>query len=199
MRKTQIVLAAILVLSIVPFHLGAQESAKSDGKKVPTVLRVQTTITESEGEKKLLNLPYTFFVKVIEPGPSPLPPSWTKVRVGTRIPVATGSEKGTLQFQYVDVGTNIDARAYQADDSRFDLNLNLERSWVEGGETVPGQKADSGNPELNNGIFREPIIRQFKTELALPMRDGQTVQTTQAADPLNGRVMTITVTVNVVK
>jgi len=31
------------------------------------------------------------------------------------------------------------------------------------------------------------------------MRDGQTVQTTQAADPLSGRVLTITVTMNVVK
>ncbi len=199
MRKMQIVLAAILALSFVSFRLGAQENPKPDAKKAPTVLKVQATITESEGEKKLLNLPYTFFVKAAEPGASPLPPSWTKVRVGTRIPVATGSEKGTLQFQYIDVGTNIDARAYQADDSRFDLNLNLERSWVEGGEIAPGQKGDSGNAELNNGIFREPIIRQFKTELTLPMRDGQTVQTTQAADPLSGRILTITVTVNVVK
>ena len=199
MRKTQIALAAILALSLASFRIGAQENPKSDAKKVPTVLRVQATISESEGEKKVLNLPYIFFVKTLEVVSGPLPPPWTKVRVGTRIPVATGSEKGILQFQYIDVGTNIDARAYQADDARFDLNLNLERSWVEGGVTAPGQKADSANAESSNGIFREPIIRQFKTELTLPMRDGQTVQTTQATDPLNGRVMTITVTVNVVK
>ena len=199
MRRMQIVLAAILALSFLSPRLSAQENAKPDAKKAPTVLKVQATITESEGEKKLLNLPYTFFVRTSESGPGLPPPPWTKVRVGTRIPVATGSDKGTLQFQYIDVGTNIDARAYQGDDARFDLSLNLERSWVEGGETAPGQKADSGNTESNNGIFREPIIRQFKTELTLPMRDGQTLQTTQAADPLNGRVMTITVTVNVVK
>jgi len=31
------------------------------------------------------------------------------------------------------------------------------------------------------------------------MSDGQTIQATQAADPLSGRVLTITVTLNVVK
>jgi len=31
------------------------------------------------------------------------------------------------------------------------------------------------------------------------MHDGQAIQTTQAADPLSGRVLTITVTMNVMK
>jgi hypothetical protein len=77
--------------------------------------------------------------------------------------------------------------------------LNLERSWVEGDVTLPSEKQTATAGELNSGQFREPIIRQFKTELTLTMRDGQTVQTTQAADPLSGRVLTITVTMNVVK
>ncbi|MEI4861508.1 hypothetical protein Q8G41_28375, partial [Klebsiella pneumoniae] len=74
----------------------------------------------------------------------------------------------------------------------------LERSWVEGEVPVSagtGGSVGESNPTQN----REPIIRQFKTELTLAMRDGQTIQTTQAADPLSGRVLTITVTMNVVK
>jgi hypothetical protein len=55
----------------------------------------------------------------------------------------------------------------------------------------------SGNGNADH--FKEPIIRQFKTELTLTMRDGQTVQNTQAADPISGRLITTTVTINVVK
>jgi hypothetical protein len=88
-------------------------------------------------------------------------------------------------MQYLDVGTNIDARGLADGSGRFTVMLNLERSWIEGDVAV--------------ATMKEPIIRQFKTELTLPMKDGQTVQTTQAADPLSARVLTIVATMNVVK
>ena len=117
------------------------------------------------------------------------------MRVGSRVPVYVGKDGG---MQYIDVGTNIDARGFPADEGRFDIYLNLERSWVEGDVLVPAEKSPTA-VDANSGHFKEPIIRQFKTELNLTMRDGQTIQTTQAADPLSGRVLTITVTMNVVK
>jgi len=196
MNKAQFALAALLAFTVVPLHVMAQDKPKPDSRTPVTTLKVQVTFAEHEGEKKLANLPYTFFLKAADLGPSS---PWTKVRMGSRVPVATGTEKGTIQFQYIDVGTNIDARGLAADDGRFDLALNLERSWVEGDVTLPSEKQTTTAGELNSGQFREPIIRQFKTELTLTMRDGQTVQTTQAADPLSGRVLTITVTMNVVK
>jgi hypothetical protein len=146
---------------------------------------------EREGEKKVANLPYTFFIRAGEGGPgSP----WTKLRTGSRVPVYVGKDAG---MQYVDVGTNIDSRALAADDGRFDVTLNLERSWVAGEVEVPVEK--SAGAVADAGHFKEPIIRQFKTELTMPMRDGQTSEVTQAADPGSGRVLIITVTVNVVK
>ena len=63
---------------------------------------------------------------------------------------------------------------------------------IEDEQALAGAVADAGH-------FKEPIIRQFKTELTMPMRDGQTSEVTQAADPGSGRVLIITVTVNVVK
>jgi hypothetical protein len=193
MRKARFALAILFALLVVPVHLDAQESPKPDAKKPATLLKVQVTFTENEGEKKLANLPYTFFLKTADT--SPLAP-WTKVRVGSRIPVYVGKDGG---MQYIDVGTNIDARGAPADDGRFDIFLNLERSWVEGDVLVSAEKSPAASVDPNSGHFKEPIIRQFKTELNLTMRDGQTVQTTQAADPLSGRVLTITVTMNVVK
>jgi hypothetical protein len=199
MRNIRFAVAALLALSVFAVRGSAQDVPKPESKKSANTvtLRVQVTFTESEGEKKLGNLPYTFFIRVAEQTPVPSP--WTKVRVGSRVPVATGNDKGTTQFQYIDVGTNIDARGYSLDDGRFDIYLDLERSWVEGDVPIQTEKSLNSSGNGNADHFKEPIIRQFKTELTLTMRDGQTVQNTQAADPISGRLITTTVTINVVK
>jgi hypothetical protein len=194
MRKLRFALAVLFALSAVPLRLTAQDSAKTDGKKAPVTLKVQVTFTETEGGKKLANLPYMFFLKAVDNSPSP--PPWTKMRIGSRIPVYVGKENG---MQYIDVGTNIDARGFTRDDGRFDLTFDLERSWVEGDVVVPMEKPSSTPSDPSTGHFREPIIRQLKTELSFTIRDGESVQTTQAADPLSGRVLTISITITAVK
>jgi hypothetical protein len=93
----------------------------------------------------------------------------------------------------------VDPRGFPTEGGKFDVILSLGRSWVEGDVAVPAEKS-VGNPAIGAaGQFYEPIIRQFKTELTLTMKAGQTIQTTQAADPLGGRILTITVVMNVVK
>jgi len=193
MKAARLSLAVILALATFPLTVGAQDKPKPDSKAPKATLKVQVTITETEGDKKLASLPYTFFLKADYPGPgSP----WAKVRMGSRVPVYACKEGG---MQYIDVGTNIDSRALSTDDGQFDVTLNLERSWVEGDVLVPTEKSAGGSGDQGVGHFREPIIRQFKTENTFTMRDGQTIQITQAADPLSGKILTITVTVNVVK
>jgi hypothetical protein len=208
--KTTRFVGAVLALIIFAPYLFAQEKTTSARKEPTTTLKLQVLITEHEGEKKLASLPYTFFLQAGEDGHvSP----WTKVRMGSRVPVATGSYQAgsgssannvvsplvNTQFQYIDVGTNIDARALTPEEGRFDLTLNLERSWVEGDVLLPGETQSAVTGESTSHPFRQPIIRQFKTELSLTMHDGQTIQSTQATDPLSGRVLTVTVTMNVVK
>jgi hypothetical protein len=194
MRKVPFALAALLALTVVAYHISAQDKPRNDSKTPATTLKVQVTFAENEGEKKLANLPYTFFLKTGDTSPA-LGPSWTKVRMGSRVPVYAGKDAG---MQYIDIGTNIDARALPADAGRFDVFVNLERSWVEGEVQVELQKGSGGAVDPNAAGCKQPIIRQFKTELTLTMHDGETIQTTQAADPLSGRVLTITVTMNVV-
>lgn len=192
MRKARIALG-ILILLTGAFALRAQDKVKNEPKVPPATLKVQVTISETEGEKKVVNLPYTFYMKVGEGG---LISPWTKVRMGSRVPVYVGKDGG---MQYIDVGTNIDARGFAGEDGRFDLSLNLERSWVEGEVSVPLQKPGASSGDSAAGQFREPVIRQFKTELAVTMKDGQTMQSTLATDPLSGKVLAINVTMNVVK
>lgn len=194
MSRTRLALGLFLIFAATFPSLQAQDKPKPDAKPPSATLKVQITITENEGEKKVASLPYTFFLKAGGVGESWFP--WTKVRMGSRVPVYVGKDGG---MQYIDVGTNIDSRAMAADEGRFDLAINLERSWVEGDVLVPVEKAASQTSDGHSGQFREPVIRQFKTELTLTMRDGQTIQSTMATDPLSGKVLTVNVSMNVVK
>lgn len=193
MKRVRALLVMLTVLAGILAPLSAQEKSNTDAKPPTTTLKVQVTIAETDGEKKVVNLPYTYYLRAGEGGPAA---AWTKLRLGSRIPVYVGKENA---MQYLDVGTSIDSRAYSSENGRFDITLNLERSWVEGDVLVPMEKATAQTTDVHVGPFREPIIRQFKTELTLTMRDGQTTQSTLAADPLSGKIMSITVTINVVK
>ncbi len=196
MNPTRFVLGLFLILAVAFPSLRAQDKPRPDAKVPSATLKVQITITENEGEKKVVNLPYTFFLKAGGLGESWSTATWAKVRMGSRVPIFVGKDNG---MQYIDVGTNIDSRALPVDESRFDVAINLERSWVEGDVLVPVEKASSGVPDAHSVQFREPVIRQFKTEFTLTMRDGQSIQSTLATDPLSGKVLAVTVTMNVVK
>lgn len=187
-------LALVLCAIAVP-RLSAQDKPPSENKGPSVVLKLQVTISEQDGEKKVANLPYTFFLNSGQSPTSGWTP-WTKVRMGSRVPAYVGKDGG---LQYIDVGTNIDSRGFPTADGHFDISLNLERSWVEGDVVVPAEKPGATPGEFTSQQFKEPVIRQFKTELTVMMRDGQTIQSTQAADPLSGRVLTVTVTMTVVK
>jgi len=45
----------------------------------------------------------------------------------------------------------------------------------------------------------KPVVQSFKAELDLLLRDGQTIQSTLATDPVSGRVSKVDVTLNVLK
>ena len=39
------------------------------------------------------------------------------------------------------------------------------------------------------GQFKQPVIRQFKTEMEAALADGQTAEVTHATDPLSGKLL----------
>lgn len=160
---------------------------RTDGRPQVTPLRVQVIFTEFDGEKKIGSLPYTLHVNA-NSRPS-------SVRMGLRVPVQTVSSSPTQQpqFQYIDMGTNIDGSAEKADDGRFNLRLTVERSSA---YSSTGQKLSSIG---GSDISTQPVIQQFKATADLTMRDGQTIQSTISTDPVTGRTLKVDVTLNVVK
>jgi len=172
---------ALLVMFVLAFSAlaTAQESAKpKPDEHTPAVipLRVQVVISEYDGEKKVASLPYTFTVNADERRARP----GSQIRTGARIPVTTGKD----QFTYLDVGTNLDCSAPLQDDGRYKLQMALERSSVS-----PDALSAGSNP----------VLRTFRVDLNPVLKDGQSVESIVSADPMNGHVYHVSVTLNVIK
>ena len=198
--KRSMISLMVLLFGVLPPFCSAQEKPKAeDGQKAEvrtTPVKVQIVITELEGDKKIKSLPYTLYIN------APDAPDWkssgfVKLRVGSRVPVYTGGTAGSMT--YLDVGTNMDARSAYTGEGRLLLQVKIERSWVEGGVSVPVAKSDGSASEISSGHFREPIIRNFTSELDLKLREGQSVESIMATDPLSGKVLKIDVSFTIVK
>ena len=184
----------VAVLAVLTRSGAGQEQSKSEVPSAEarptevTPLRVSVTFVEFEGDRKVKSLPYTLVVVADANNPKSI------VKVGSRVPVYTGKDFG---MQYLDVGSNIDCTARHAKDGEFHLTLDLERSWVEGDVSVAVEKGNSSQSSV--GQFPEPIVRQFRSELSLMLRDGQSVESTFATDPLSGKVFKVEVSLAVLK
>jgi hypothetical protein len=203
MKRLALYPNALLALALLGPPSFAQDKPKPNSQddkpraeaQATTPVRVQVVFSEMEGSKVTKSLPYSMYINAIN-APE-LRPGWAKLRIGSRVPVYTGPAAGTVN--YFDVGTNIDARAANPGNGHFLLYLSLERSWVEGDVTVPVVKSDSSQAGTAIGHFAEPVIRQFRQELDLKLREGQTIESTMATDPLSGKVLRVEITLTTVK
>ena len=197
MRTSSVQMASLLLLCMLSPIVLAQDKPKADEKarvEAPsTPIKVQIVFTDFEGDKKTKSLPYVMYVNA--PDSTELRAGWTKFRIGSRLPIYVGKN----EMQYMDVGTNVDARAAFTGDGHILLQLILERSWVEGEISVPITKSDASTADLSGGHFQEPIIRGFKSELDMKLREGQPVESTVATDPISGKVVKVEISFTTVK
>lgn len=164
----------------------AEEKAESRKEIIP--IRVQIVLAEYEGEKKISSLPYTLLLNADTPRGGK-----ASIRMGLRVPITVSASESAKQFQYLDVGTNLDGWAGKMEDGGFDLHLAVERSSVysSAGAKSPG----AGGTELS----AQPVVQQFKTEFDVLVHEGQTLQSTLATEPVSGRITKVEVTVNKLK
>lgn len=179
--------------AVAPLRAQDKPSPTVEQKKV-TPLKVVVVVTELDGAKKLSSLPYTFYVNSDDSGGR----GTSQVRVGLRVPVAIGSTTNgqNTQFQYMDIGTNIDCTATSSSEGRYRLALSVERSYLTAPETGKSPALASEGVMVSAA---NPIIQHFSSSYNLLIRDGQTIEATSTTDPISGRVLQITVTANSVK
>ena len=188
-RRIAIALGLILLLASAG---RAQEKASPEKGKL-TPLKVQVVFSEYDGERKVASLPYTLSVNATE-GMWESHAFFAKLRVGVRVPITTTVQGGNTAVQYIDVGTNIDAGAGTLPDGRFLLDLGVRRSFIYSPEGE--KKLGEISSQVASG---NPIIRNFDAEFRLLLKDGETVQSTLAADPVSGRILKVEVTLTVVR
>lgn len=166
------------------------ESAKpAASEKSVTPLRVQVVFTEFDADKKVGSLPYTFLVNADDRGAP------AAVRMTLHVPVEMSSAGGAKHVGQYPLSTNLDGRAEKTEDGRFLLRLSLEKNsiYMAGANQKP---SSLGGNEVSTD---EPVQQDFRTQVNLLIRDGQTIQSTVAADPVTGHVMKVDVTLNVIK
>lgn len=169
-----------------PKAMSSQDpKSESDTSVVP--LKVSVVFSEYDGEKKLSSLPYILFLRSAEEHKD----YFGTLRMGVRVPIWTGGKESAIQYQ--DVGSNIDCEARATRDGRYLLDLRLERS------SIYSSKEEHSAEQRADEQPHQPLLRQFRANLALMLRDGQTTQSTMATDPLNGHMIRVDVTLNVVK
>jgi len=87
------------------------------------------------------------------------------LKIGDRVPIATGSFQSGLggsvntQFQYLDVGVNVDITPYVHADNEVTLKMSLEISSVTGVQNIGG--------------FNQPTIGQRRIEHEARLADGE--------------------------
>ena len=184
---------ALLFCVLIGSNLTAQEKTKTEekaeaketeAKRELIPVRLQVVISEYDGEKKISSLPYALLLNAQYPGRER--PS--SIRMGLKVPIAVSANN----IQYQDLGTNLDGSATRSDDGRFVLQVNIERSSTYASSAANAQTASTRDAN-------QPVIQSFRTHLELLIRDGQTIQSTVATDPISGRVSKVDVTLSLAK
>jgi len=184
-------LSYLFVLGALCFpavHLRAQEKSKAEEHvKVPTPIKVQIVFAEFDGDKKISSMPYAFTVITDEKVGGNYS---TRLRTGIRVPIETdGKDQKTT---YMDIGSNIDCGIRTEDDGHYHLYLIFDRSALYPNKSTEGERliANPGG---------QPVIRQFRTDENLILKDGQTSESLLSTDPMNGHTFRVSVTINVQK
>lgn len=189
--KLTLRMAGILVaLLLMPTVNRAQAQVKASNDQSISHVRIDLLLTEYDGQKKISSLPYTIYAESYPQQHHGGPPPGS-LRIGVRVPVATDANASS-SFTYMDVGTNIDCYPWTLGEGVYDLRVSVNRSSI----YAPSQAENEGEQIHAGG---RTITRNFSTDFDLKLHDGETADGTSAADPLNGHILKISVTLHVIK
>jgi hypothetical protein len=172
----------------------AEEAPAAQPASVHIPLKAQVVLVDYDGTKMISSMPYMIMFMASH---TDRRDALGSVRIGARVPVITGKsgESGT-QYQYLDIGTNIDCWAYKLEDNRYLLNGTVDVSSVYTTNSAnQPEEWKAGDPAFSTN----PIISHSNGSFAIALHDGQTGEATVATDPITGHVFKVEVTLTVVK
>jgi hypothetical protein len=160
-------------------HDNQEKSAeKPAAPKSLNSYRVDFLLTELEDGKKNNSRTYSLMARE---------GILNKLRAGVRVPIATNM--GSIpQFQYLDVGMNIDCRVEEREGSLV-LNAVADSSSF----SLPGE------PKAPGSVAEQPVIRQMRSEINTVISLGKTTLISSMDDPSSKRRFQLEVTATKVK
>jgi hypothetical protein len=191
MKNVLRVSTIVILVLFASVSLRAQEHAKASTSQSATPVtqfRIDLVLTEFDGAKKISRLPYTLNETSSD--------FHSRTRSGVRVPVMSGTQSGGTEYQYIDLGTNIDCQVEKPSaDGRYPVDVTVGRSSL----YAPAGTAASNNWSLGGLPKAEPTVHSFLSSFSVLLRDGQTQEATSVTDPLTGHVIKVTVTLHVIK
>jgi hypothetical protein len=149
----------------------------------PHTYRLDYTLTESEGGKKIDSRRYSLETG----GGTNSGRSWSSyIESGTRVPVESKGDTNHQynEYQYIDVGTKFRCSISQRDGAQV-LDTGLTLSSVA--------------PDATDIDARHPILRNLEIGNVTPIQTGKTTLVGSAEDPNSGRTFLLEVTVTEIK
>lgn len=182
--RSQVIAIAVVMAALA--GVSAQDKPKPETRSSAlTTLRVQVVLSRYDGDKKISSMPYTLMV--IAGGGRD-----TRLGMGVQVPLQTIANN-TVTIAYKDVGTDIICRVNEPSENRFEFMLTIQQSALYVAET--GAKGTSERVSIGGN----PILRSFDSFFTFLLRDGETKQLATATDPVNGNILKVDVTANVMK
>jgi len=159
------------------------KAEKEDSEEAPTVqkfFRLDFVLREIDGNKEISKRNYTVTTRTAT-GDS------EHIRTGTRVPVTTGPGiNGRPEFQYMDVGVNIDTHTRE-----------------KGGVTWLGVTAELSSIAIDDSAkttpYLPPLVRQAKITGSLPLTPGKSIVVFAADEPTSSRRFELSVTATQLK
>src|SRR5579864_1445559 len=171
--------------ALIPLHAQeenkpatADNKAKAERPEKPVhAYRIDFSIHELEDGKKINTRHYS-----MDPNSGP----WSEIKIGTRVPVVSESlsnKPEVSQFQYLDVGTNINCRLEERGD-QLALEVHADFSNI-------ASTSEQHSPQ--------PIIRQIKISGSTLAEAGKPVAIGAVDDPNSNRTFQLEATVTRLK
>jgi len=153
-----------------------QETRDDSLSKPLAAYHVEFTITELDDGKKVNSRTYSLLVQQ---------GILNKLRIGGKIPIATsmGPNSSALQFQYLDIGVNIDCTVQER----------------EGSVLLSSTTDVSSMAQLREEQTHQPVIRQMKSEVRTILSPGKPTVISSMDDPTGKGRFQLEVTVTKAK
>ena len=176
--------AGVLLLASV---VAGQEAGEAERPQTGvTPLKVQLVMSKHLGERKISSLSYSL--------PCNVGDRKGTLKLGVEVPVPV-RKADAVEFQYRNVGANIECEARPGADGRFNVRISFEQSSL----YPPGERAAAGAETLESRAANPPLFRTTMGQLTVMLRDGQTTQAITGTDPVSGEITAVDVTLTVPK